>query len=77
MMIAALLPFLAFLACPQDEVPAEEWVPLNRVHLIVNEDCITIGKTSLLFTMQDFTDRESALSHFKKVGERIRPTIVE
>ena len=42
-----------------------------------NEDCITIGKTSLLFTTKDFTDRESALSHFKKVGERIRPTVID
>lgn len=37
-------------------------------------DYITLGKTSLLFTPKDFTDRESALSHFKKVGERERPT---
>ena len=42
-----------------------------------NEDCITIGKTSILFTVKDFTDRESALSHFKKVGERIRPTVTD
>ena len=42
-----------------------------------NEDCITIGQTSLLFTVKDFTDRESALSHFKKVGERIRPTVTD
>ena len=40
-----------------------------------NEDCITIGKTSILFTVKDFTDRESALSHFKKVGERKHPTV--
>ena len=45
--------------------------------VLKNEDCITIGKTSLLFTTKDFTDRQSALSHFKKVGERIRPTIME
>lgn len=37
-------------------------------------DYITLGKTSLLFTLKDFADRESALSHFKKVGERERPT---
>ena len=45
--------------------------------VLKNEDCITIGKTSLLFVRQDFTDRESALSHFKKIGERIRPTMLE
>jgi len=39
-------------------------------------DYITIGGTGLLFTVKDFADRESALSHFKKVGERERPTQV-
>jgi pSer/pThr/pTyr-binding forkhead associated (FHA) protein len=39
-------------------------------------DYITIGGTSLLFTEKDFDDHESALSHFKKVGERERPTKV-
>lgn len=39
-------------------------------------DYITIGGTSLLFTEKDFDDHESALSHFKKVGERERPTQV-
>jgi len=42
-----------------------------------NEDCITIGKTSLLFTLRDFPDRESALSYYKKVGERYRPTMID
>jgi len=37
-------------------------------------DRITVGRTSLLFTVKDFADRESALSHFKKAGERERPT---
>ena len=50
---------------------------INDETVLNNEDCITLGKTSLLFTTQDFTDRESALSHYKKVGERIRPTIIE
>jgi hypothetical protein len=27
--------------------------------------------------MQDFPDRESALSHYKKVGERSRPTVID
>jgi len=45
--------------------------------VLINEDCITIGKTSLLFTTKDFDDRESALSHFKKIGERTRPTMME
>ncbi len=40
-------------------------------------DQIHIGQTDLLFTEKDFADPESALSHFKKVGERIRPTITD
>ncbi|OHB64415.1 MAG: hypothetical protein A2Y76_05505 [Planctomycetes bacterium RBG_13_60_9] len=37
-------------------------------------DVILIGLTSLLFTDKDFTDKESALLHYKKVGERMRVT---
>ena len=40
-------------------------------------DYITIGGTGLLFTEKDFDDHESALSHFKKVGERERPTRID
>jgi pSer/pThr/pTyr-binding forkhead associated (FHA) protein len=52
----------------------------GKVHdeaVLVDGDQIHIGRTDLLFTEKDFTDRESALSHFKKVGERIRPTVIE
>lgn len=38
-------------------------------------DEITIGDTKLLFTDKDFNDRESALSHYKKVGEKKRTTL--
>ena len=38
---------------------------------------IQIGKTTLFFTLQDFPDRESALSHYTKVGERSRPTVID
>jgi len=44
---------------------------------LVEGDQIRIGQTTLLFTEEDFDDRESALSHFKKIGERQRPTVVE
>ena len=44
---------------------------------LANNDHIHIGQTDLLFTEKDFEDRESALSHFKKVGERIRPTVID
>jgi pSer/pThr/pTyr-binding forkhead associated (FHA) protein len=40
-------------------------------------DQISIGQTTLLYTEKDFDDRESALSHFKKIGERQRPTMIE
>jgi pSer/pThr/pTyr-binding forkhead associated (FHA) protein len=40
-------------------------------------DDILIGQTNLLFTTEDFEDRESALSHYKKVGERSRQTRIE
>ena len=40
-------------------------------------DYITIGKTTLLFTLKDFPSLESALHHFKKAGERQNPTIVD
>ena len=45
--------------------------------LLVEDDEILIGKTTLLFTEKDFDDRESALMHYKKIGERMRPTRIE
>ncbi len=44
---------------------------------LVDGDEILIGQTTLMFTDKDFDDRESALSHFKKVGERMRPTHIQ
>ena len=44
---------------------------------LADGDQIGIGQTTLLFTLKDFENRESALSHFKKVGERIRPTVID
>ena len=41
------------------------------------DDEILIGQTTLLFTEEDFDDRESALMHYKKFGERMRPTRME
>ncbi len=52
----------------------------GKIHdetILADEDQIHIGQTDLLFTEKDFPDRESALSHFKKVGERIRATILD
>ena len=41
---------------------------------LTDGDVILIGFTSLLFTEQDFKDKDSALLHYKKVGERMRVT---
>jgi pSer/pThr/pTyr-binding forkhead associated (FHA) protein len=38
-------------------------------------DEIVIGDTRWLFTDKDFDNRESALSHYKKVGEKKRTTL--
>jgi len=45
--------------------------------VLADDDQILIGETKLLFTDKDFPDRESALSHFKKVGERKRTTQID
>jgi pSer/pThr/pTyr-binding forkhead associated (FHA) protein len=37
-------------------------------------DVILIGTTALLFADRDFKDKDSALMHYKKVGERMRVT---
>jgi pSer/pThr/pTyr-binding forkhead associated (FHA) protein len=50
-------------------------IKIDKETALNDGDYITIGKTSLLFTLKDFEDRESALSHFKKVGERKHLTI--
>ena len=50
---------------------------INNETALADGDQIRIGDTTLLFTVKDFADRESALLHFKKVGERIRPTVID
>jgi len=37
-------------------------------------DVIMVGMTSILFVDRDFKDKDSALQHYKKVGERMRVT---
>ena len=44
---------------------------------LADGDQIRIGDVSLFFTTKDFENRESALSHFKKVGERRRTTQID
>jgi len=50
---------------------------LNEVVVLADGDEILVGQTMLLFTDEDFEDRESALSHYKKYGERMRTTRLE
>jgi pSer/pThr/pTyr-binding forkhead associated (FHA) protein len=52
-------------------------VKITEETALADGDEILIGRTTLLFTEKDFDDWESALSHFKKVGERRRPTHTE
>ena len=42
---------------------------------LTDGDEILIGNVTLLFTDENISDRESALSHYKKVGERKRTTL--
>lgn len=44
---------------------------------LTDGDEILLGQTRLLFTTEDFEDRESALSHYKKAGERSRQTRID
>ncbi len=52
-------------------------IKIDKETVLNDGDYITIGRTTLLFTLKDFENRESALSHFKKVGERMRPTVID
>jgi pSer/pThr/pTyr-binding forkhead associated (FHA) protein len=47
---------------------------IGQPTMLTEGDEILVGQTTLLFTDEDFEDRESALSHYKKVGERSRVT---
>jgi len=42
---------------------------------LADGDVILVGLTSLLFADKDFKDKDSALLHYKKVGERMRVTV--
>ena len=50
---------------------------INSETILTDGDHITIGNTHLLFTTKDFEDRESALSYYKRIGERIHTTLQE
>ena len=40
-----------------------------------DNDYITVGTTTLMFTLKEFDSRENALLHYKKAGQRNLPTI--
>ena len=42
--------------------------------LLAEGDMILIGTTILMFTQEDFDDKDSALMHYKKAGEQMRVT---
>ena len=52
-------------------------IKIDKETVLNDGDYITIGRTTLLFTLKDFENRESALAHFKKVGERMRSTVID
>lgn len=45
--------------------------------LLADGDEIQIGDTKLLFTLSDFPDKQSALAHFKKAGQKHRSTLMQ
>ena len=51
-------------------------MPIKDEAILNDNDQITAGQTVLLFTFEDFQDRENALMHYKKVGQRNLPTIL-
>jgi len=42
---------------------------------LADNDEILIGSSRLVYSFREFPDKESALSHFKKRGQRTQPTI--
>lgn len=50
---------------------------ITGLTLLKEGDMIVIGQTTLMYTENDFENSESALDHYKRAGERQRPTIIE
>lgn len=44
---------------------------------LCNNDVITAGGTTILFTTKDFPDRQSALVYYKQAGQREEATLVK
>jgi pSer/pThr/pTyr-binding forkhead associated (FHA) protein len=63
------------------DLKSRNGVLINGVRLrdesqLADNTYLTIGNTTLLFTMKDFPDHESVVLHFKKAGERTKPTVL-
>jgi len=43
---------------------------------LLDGDVMELGKSKVMFTTADFKDRESALAHYRKRGERGKSTLV-
>ena len=50
--------------------------PVKDETVLNDNDYITLGETHLLFSLKEFQNRENALLHYKKVGQRNLPTIL-
>ena len=49
-------------------------VKIHKEVKLTPDDRITIGNTTLVFTLKDFFDRECTLAHIRKLGEQEHPT---
>lgn len=63
-----------------EDMGSHNGVYINNRRITVNTrlaegDMILIGATVLMFTQKDFDDKDSALTHYKKVGEQMRVTL--
>ena len=54
-----------------------ERVSCDRERSLCNNDLITAGGTTILFTTKDFPDRQSALAYRKQAGQREEQTLVK
>ncbi|MBE7455072.1 MAG: FHA domain-containing protein [Planctomycetia bacterium] len=50
--------------------------PLTGELELAEGDEITVGNSRLMFSEQDFPDRESALAHWRRRGQRDRSTLM-
>ncbi|MCP3904525.1 MAG: FHA domain-containing protein [Planctomycetes bacterium] len=51
--------------------------PVTAPTRLLDRDVIDIGNSQLVFSIQEFPDRESAFSRLKLPGERFKSTVIE